>query len=338
MNGQAFAAQVHNVIKCTIYNERGEVIRAFPGRPCLFLPDGSFVSSQTPKLVFYGPDGSKKWEKPYATHHQLALSNDGKNILVMTYSVHEYKGMRIAFDRLVVLDLSGKLLKSFDFYDYREEINELGRKDRKGLLHTFGKSPLPGKDKNLKWEFTHANTFYEISENATGKKNSLFQSGNYLVNINGAHNVIFVLNDKLDKILWSSKSIILSWGFHDVQMQPNGWLLIYDNKASYTGAEREYTAIFELNPLTGERRLVYRADPPESMYSQYNGSAQRLENGNLLFSDYSDGGMAIEVNPAGKRVWSMRGPGKEDATGRPPSFQQVKRYDLSSFLKNNKGF
>lgn len=333
---KASCAPSHNVIECKILNESGEIIRIFPGQICVFFPDGSLVSSRETQLAFYGPDMVKKWEKPYVAHHQINLGNDGKSLLVLSHAVHKYKGKNIAFDKLLVLDLKGNLLKSFDFYDHREEVDALGREDRRGTFGIFQGSPLQKVYKNLDLEFSHANSFYEISKNEAEEKNSAFKQGNYLVNINGSHDIILVLNRKLDKILWSSNSLIRSWGFHDVQMQPNGWLLIYDNMGSYSGEQQKYTTIFELNPLTGERRLIFRADPPESMYSTFSGGVQRLENGSLLISDHTNGGLALEIDTAGKRIWSIPNPSNDPATGRPAIFQQVKRYDLSGFLKNNK--
>ena len=62
-----------------------------------------------------------------------------------------------------------------------------------------------------------------------------------------------------------------------------------------------------------------------------------LENGNMLISEIGNGGKAVELTPSGKRVWEINYPFINPKTKRPDLYQQVKRYDLTDFLKNHRG-
>ena len=85
-------------------------------------------------------------------------------------------------------------------------------------------------------------------------------------------------------------------------MLDNGNILIYDN-----GFNREYTRIIELDPVKKEIVWEYKADSPELFFSQSQGHAQRLPNGNTLITD-SESGRAFEITKNGKIVWEWFNP------------------------------
>jgi hypothetical protein len=144
---------------------------------------------------------------------------------------------------------------------------------------------------------------------------------------------LLVLDHKLEKILWSMH---LGGTTHDVKMQENGFLLIYRNRQPGFPTP-DYSSIEELNPITNEKRVLYKANPPESFFSHAWGGTQWLPNGNLLISDVSHGGKALEIDSKGKIIWSINYPNLNPSTGLPDIYQQVRRLDFSGFLQNYKG-
>jgi hypothetical protein len=107
------------------------------------------------------------------------------------------------------------------------------------------------------------------------------------------------------RIVWAWGEGELEWPHYPV-MLASGNILVYDN-----GVFREYSRIIEVNPLTEEIEWEYRADPPESFYSETRGAAQRLPNGNTLICDSTDG-RVFEVTPDGTTVWEWLNPATED--------------------------
>ena len=84
---------------------------------------------------------------------------------------------------------------------------------------------------------------------------------------------------------------------HHPTLLENGNVLIFDN-----GNQRKYTRVVELNPVNRHIVWEYKADPPESFYTSFGGSNQRLPNGNTLIVETGKG-RAFEVTKEGEVVW-----------------------------------
>jgi hypothetical protein len=309
----------------------GQVKFKTGGARCIFFPDGSLTTGSNERLARVGPDGIKKWARPIDTHHVMSLSEDGKKLLVMTRSLRKVKGQRVRFDKLALYDLDGKELAAFDFYNHRGEIEKRLSKDKRGKLLVIPDDPTRHVPDDVKLEFSHANAFAEIPENAAAGKNPAFAKGNFIVN--GLGQNVFILDKGLRKILWSME---LGYSAHDVQVLPSGRLMLYRNSSPPELGEN-FSTIEELDPFTSESSVLYKADPPQSFSSRWNGGAQILENGHLFLSDITNGGRIFEVDKNGKTVWSKPYPLIDARTGKPEEFQQARRLDLSEFLKNHKG-
>ena len=103
--------------------------------------------------------------------------------------------------------------------------------------------------------------------------------------------------------------IIWTWGPGQVQlphmptMLSSGHILIYDNGTE----KRPYSRVIELEPVSGHILWEYKAKPPESFFSHWQGSAQRLPNGNTLICE-STKALVFEVTRDGKIVWRFWSP------------------------------
>src|SRR3990167_7448995 len=81
----------HYVIGCNIYDENLKLIKSFVGDLCIFLDDGSFISTMggESKITRFGPTGEKTWERNFFVHHSLVLSNDKKRVLFLSSQARE---------------------------------------------------------------------------------------------------------------------------------------------------------------------------------------------------------------------------------------------------------
>lgn len=321
----------HTVMECFILDSSGKVIRSFDGTLCIFLPDGSVISGNQKRLIFYNPDMTIKWEKVLEVHHQLNLSPDKKRILTMTSSFHNIDKKKVRFDKLIIFDFDGKEIFSFDTFDHQKDLHALTKMSERKKLNTV----KPKRDKiwlnpDATWEFSHMNSFYEIQDNSLSEKNPIFTKGNFLVNDKWL-NVIFILDAHLKKILWSTTAPALR--IHDVQLQANGWMLYYENKHP----KYNHSTIAEFDPIQQIRREVYVASPPNSFNSPIAGGVQRLAGGHLLISDITNGGYAHEINDKGNIIWSIPHPLISPVTKRRQVYQQARQFNLTDFLNNNRG-
>lgn len=156
------------------------------------------------------------------------------------------------------------------------------------------------------FDWAHNNTLQLIPPNATWEKEKAgggpqrFKPGNIVFSYRSV-DVIGVIDYPSGEIVWAWGPGVLD-GQHKPHMLPNGHILVFDN-----GTLRRWSRILEMDPLTGEIVWEYKADPPESFFSPYISSAQRLPNGNTLICE---GGRPrlFEVTPDGEIVWEFRNP------------------------------
>jgi len=171
--------------------------------------------------------------------------------------------------------------------------------------------PVQNKD------WAHTNTVEVLRENVLAEKVPAFKAGNILTSFRNVNTIAVI-----DK---ASKNIVWAWGpgVLDRQHMPTllktGHILIYDN-----GSHRKYTRIVELDVVNNKIVWEYKANPPESFFSNTRGSNQRLPNGNTLTGE-ADIGHLIEVTPDGEIVWEYQNPDTLK-NGKPQALYRVIRY------------
>lgn len=318
------ADELHNVIGCRIFSADMNLIRSYAGQTCLFFADGRFLSSNKRELKFFDANMNLLWSKTLHVHHQLNPSNDGKAVLVMSSEVKSLpiKGVPadVRMDRLVVFDRNGKEVKNFSFFNHRAAFERL-LEDRGGI-ETFGFDWDKDIYPDLKWEQSHANSFYEIP---IGTKSSIsaFRAGNYIVNANDL-GLVFILDRQLKNILWHDFLGPKARLVHDAQVLKNGNILLYRNSEP----KRWKSTLEEYDPVLRKIVWQYPQSAKPSFYSQYGGGVQLLENGNILFNILGKDNWVVEVDRSGTTV--SRFPV-------PDFFLQVKRLHLGKFLALNPG-
>jgi len=91
----------------------------------------------------------------------------------------------------------------------------------------------------------------------------------------------------------------------------------------------------ELNPVSRQIVWEYKADPPESFYTSWGGSNQRLPNGNTLIVETEEG-RAFEVTKEGEVVWEFYNPNVKPGNKERSSIYRMMRItdeDAYPFLR-----
>ncbi len=320
--------ELHYVSGATIYDKDLHVVKRFAGRCGVFLDDGSFILSHDKKqkmfVTKYSAIGSILWEREYYVHHQMNLSQDKKKLLVISSEDRVEDGKNHKYDKFIILDINtGKALaekSSFDFFNS-------GSKAFSEKLFYKGESPV------------HFNSFYDIPENPTENVRPEFNKDNYIINDAFRPYVILVdrsLNIVLEERLFEGKNSL-----HDVQVQRDGKVLFYRGQHE-VGTGRRAT-VFKYDPIVRKSELIFPEDLKipggEAIvgFSLWGGSAQETAEGFLIsHNDSVQGQMTILTDRSGHVVRKMLNPEIDRKTDKPADIQQIKQYDLSEFLKNNK--
>ncbi|MFL5784914.1 MAG: hypothetical protein ACJ76H_09915, partial [Bacteriovoracaceae bacterium] len=194
---------------CHLYNFERQV-KTYPGKLCIFLSDGSFISATDTSLKKFSPARELVWEIPGHYHHQLNLSPDNKRILALSSEIVLRKKVRERDDVLLVIDLNGKILNRMNAREYVL---------REGLELLNWEKPPELRVVNAEIETTHFNSFYEIADNAYASSVPYMKPGNYI--INSVDLGIFILSNDLQNVLAHHLNFD-HHHLHDVQVSPDG--------------------------------------------------------------------------------------------------------------------
>ena len=81
-------------------------------------------------------------------------------------------------------------------------------------------------------------------------------------------------------------------------------MLIFDN---FAAMQASVSRVLEIDPFTQEIAWRYGDREGQAFFTESNGEAQRLSNGDTLVVE-ADAGRAIEITPAGETVWEYVNP------------------------------
>jgi hypothetical protein len=226
-------------------------------------------------------------------HHDVAVLPDGGGFLVPLGRMETYRGRRVKFDSLVRLSVNGEVQAEWSTFARLSELQP---------LHT--PSPLdlprePGKGRTEN-DYYHLNSIEILPDTPLGQRDARFRAGNLLTCFRNA-NLILVLDSTQMAVLWHWGTETLDLP-HMPTMLANGNILVFDN-----GTHRGFSRVVEIDPPSGSIVWEYRGDPPESFFSKWRGSSQRLANGNTLICE-SERGYVFEVAPDGQKVWEFWNP------------------------------
>ncbi len=315
--------RLHLVNECDIFNFEGSLIKSFPGSACIFLEDGRFFSSTVDDIKLMNKDLSVAWSHKGYFHHQMNQTLDKKRFLVMSSNLLKEKHGLTRDDKLMIYDLEGKIIHSISSSEIYQQLNH--------LPYLREAEPMLKELINVTHEKTHFNSFYEIPPNKLEKKYSYMKAGNFIVN--GREDGIFFLSPDLKKILnFISYKGAFNHRVHDVQVLPNGHLLLFNNFVAGYDKFHSQSAIEEISPVDQKVFFRYQANPGVFFFVATGGSVQKLNNDLYLFTHsllstyvYSKSKKDVLLSLVETHLSSA------SPLGIRPTLQ-VKAIDLSSFL------
>jgi hypothetical protein len=257
-------------------------------RRATLLPGGDLLAIwEYIGIVRVDRNSKRKWAALNGAHHDVTVDEDG-TIYVLTREervVPEINPRAPIFEDFVsILSADGRpvkrisLLSAFAGSDYAAVLADMG--DSGDVLHANAVRILDGR---------------------LAGRSPAFRRGNLIVSLRSL-NTIAVLDPTSEKVVWSLSG---AWrAQHAPRILENGRMLLFDNFASMQiGASR----ILEIDPFSQQIAWRYGEKDSERFYSESNGEAQRLSNGNTIIVE-SDAGRAIEVTAEGETVWEYINP------------------------------
>lgn len=243
---------------------------ALPGSYCL-QKNTNMVIAKDNRLYEIDKNHKTLWEvKPIFAHHQLNASEIDDSLLTMDSEYHKGDdGLLDRYDRLVVLNGSGRVIKSFSFRKYFKKMKiDPERWDNTWTLDGF---------QNDSFEKSHFNSFRELYKTVDGKK---ILTG-YLANNNHQHKT-YLLDEKLMKVV--RELDFVKRKAHDVRQYSETELVFFlnENKGE---AEPRQSKIETYDLVTDEIKILYQSDKVKHVYS-FCGSVQPLPR-QRLFINYN---------------------------------------------------
>ena len=252
------------------------------------LDDGSMLGVCVGKaLVRVDWDSKPQWSFEGPVNHDVDVLEDGKVIVPVVMGRANFFGQKLGFTGLGTLSSEGRLL---EIWSPKDHFNAISQHHQAGPFETH-------KFNN---DLYHLNSIQVIPDNPVGERDSRFQAGNYLICLRNV-NLILILDQQTKDIVWSWGEDSLDLPHHPVMLD-TGRILIFDN-----GTRRGFSRVVELDPSSGTIVWEYRAEPPNTFFSKWRGSNQRLPNGNTLICE-SQRGRAFEVTREGQIVWEYWNP------------------------------
>ncbi len=239
-------------------------------------------------------DSNVIWERKLRVHHDVEQLPDGTLLTVMREIAMKYNTYDVIFDTVLHLDSNGKPINRWSTF---ENLSSLRRFHKASALDTPGTKQQDGK-----FDYYHTNTVQALPETPLASRGSPFLPGNLLLCLRNA-DLLLILHKDTRRIVWSWGAGELQWP-HMPTMLPSGNILVFDN-----GIRRKASRVLEVNPVT--KKIVWKYEAHQSFFSPFQGSAQRLPNGNTLICE-SNMGRAFEVTADHRIVWEFWNPEVRD--------------------------
>ncbi len=263
------------------------------------------------------------WKMNIACHHDFATLDNG-NILVLC---REYVNNDAIYPGILKSDCYLEVTPDKKIvWEWHADQHALELKDFVDITFPI-RRPLLRRNTNKyppnPYDWAHTNTVEVLPDNPLAEKDKRFKKGNIIFSMRNI-DTIGIIDRESGKVIWAWGPGVLDKQ-HIPTLLENGNILIYDN-----GSGRRNTKILELDPLKEKIVWEYKANPPESFFSNTQGSSQRLPNGNTFIAD-SNNGRLFEVTPDGEIVWEYMNPDLH-SNGKPMALYRSLRYS-SDFIE-----
>lgn len=315
---------------CSVFSRAGKILFTTQGYICDFSDDGKVLSSNPSEnlLMMRDHQNNLLWTSVENAHHDLKFTNDQKFFLLTTSEPIEFEKQSVRSDCFSKRTLANKIVYEWCLRDHLSQLRSLGfHFSTEEIRHTNRMKQFP----DLATEISHANSIYEIEDNAMAEKIPAFKKGNYLIHLFKSSYALLIIDAEMKTILWTKNLSKMKYGLdhlqfetHDNQITADGQILMYVN-ATYVRNHFSvlrmadelplldkvfdwHSSLVKYDPLSEHLTWIYEADPLENFKSIALGSVTELRNGNFLFSDITGHTAVYEVNKDRKIVWKFLSP------------------------------
>ena len=143
-----------------------------------------------------------------------------------------------------------------------------------------------------------------ILEKDIADKFPLFKAGDILVSLGGI-NTLAVIDPESGKVRWAGRGVFRRQ--YDASFISDGTIMVYDTSGYYDSTKINRERILQIDPANQAVRWVYIDEEKNSITTKMSGTAQKLPNGNVMFTE-DDAGQLTEVTPDGEKVWQYTYP------------------------------
>ncbi len=299
----------------------------FPNGDVIAIQDNRMLSNYRGQRLFrMDKDSNIMWEIDGEFHHEIDLGADG-NIYAMDYELrdhypvidmHTKEPVKFLADTIVKVSQQGEVLETisvpdafvgtpYEFYLYSFELT----------VPTVQELTLPYNETHA-FDPEHTNSVQYLDERLAAQI-PWAQTGDLVISMRGP-SVIAILRPSTGKIVWATKG---PWRHqHNVRLQPNGLIRIFDNEGASVFVDDEdgeikkvyKSRIVDYNPNNAQTTVRYFDPKYFDTWTFWRGAHYELEDGSLLVTSTAQS-RVLQVSPSGKVIWEMRGIGERDYIG-----------------------
>jgi len=267
-------------------------------------PDGRIVFNyEHDGLVAIDRCSNVLWKIPELTHHSAYRADDGTlwvgNNIRRDERQPQFSMLEPPYweESLMQVAENGEILRRISLLDVMHDSGY------EGFL-VDPNEHMPGKKwfntvESKRMDITHLNDI-EVLPAELADAFEQFEAGDIMVSMRNL-DLVIVIDPETETIKWSNTGPWLMQ--HDPDFQPDGSILVFDNRARRYSTAPEYgSRILRIDPVTRAVDIVYEGTPDDSFYTSQMGKLQGLANGNVLIVE-PEAGRVFEVNSEQETVW-----------------------------------
>lgn len=247
------------------------------------------------------------WTLREPVHHVFDTRDDGSIVAIIQRKRDIDIGGRIhefGEDHLALIDSDGRLTDEFSILGaFRDSPYADLYADFDSMVALFDGDVM------------HTNLVQELRRNYPGNPPA-FRKGNFLVSVRN-RDALAIVDSVTRKVAWTARG---PWKRqHTPRMLDDGSILLFDNVGL---GKRSRALIYD--PRSDSVTWECSGPPEKPFFSEAEGSAARLHNGNYLIDD-TNHGRVVEVTPGGEVVWEFVNPNVHPESGLRSTIPNITR-------------
>ena len=289
---------------------------------CLLEPydAASFLGLNAPRLTRLDWNSSRLWVSSDGHHHDVAVDAEGRVYTLSalrSWLAHDSRRLPVQDHTVTVLNRDGRVERTIPLLPLFADRIPAERLARMVELLAELRSSSP--EYHQASDVLHPNTIELLARDLP-----VAPAGSALLCVREL-DLVAIVDLQAERLLWTWGPGVLERPHHP-SLLDDGTLLVFDN-----GTTRGFSRVIQLDPATRRILWQYEGDPPETFFSDVRGSAQALQNGNVLVTE-SMRGRVFEVTRAGDVVWEFLNP-ERGPTGERKQIYRMFRISAAQFAE-----